>query len=296
VKLESLEELRVFAQIVESGSLTAAGRALGMAPNTVSRRLAALEKRLGTVLLYRTTRSQSLTEAGRTLLYRAHRILGEAGAAEAALQQDGEQLKGLVRISVPSVLSHDLLRCLAPLVSANRDLELEVRVNDRMVNPVAEGFDLVIMGGRQTDSRLVARKVGEVTLVLVASGDYLARRGRPEHPRDLERHTLVRFTTSSPSTSWALRHRDGSQEVVPIRCMLETDDGRTLMDALALGFGIGGTSARVMRGMPALERVLPDHHLAEFPVHAVYPASGQRSARVLAVVEALREALAEPAP
>ena len=130
MKIESVEELRVFAQIVESGSLTAAARALSMPTNTVSRRLAALEERLDTQLLYRTTRSQSLTETGRLFLGRVRRILGEIEATEASLLQEAGGLKGTVRISVMSLVSESLLEALTPLMAAHPNLRLQVWVND----------------------------------------------------------------------------------------------------------------------------------------------------------------------
>lgn len=291
MKLESLEELRVFSQIVESGSLTAAARALGMAPNTVSRRLASLEERLDTQLLYRTTRSMSLSEPGRALLGRARRILEQVEAAETALQTESERLTGLVRISVPSVLSADLLASLQPLLRDNPGLRLDVQVHDRLVNPVTEGLDVVVMGGRLSDSSLVARKLLDVAPVLVASATYLSEHGAPRTPQDLHHHKSVRFTSDQPQTSWVLRDAQGTEHVVPITSQVEANDGRALLDAVRAGIGIGLTSPRVLRHEPTLQRVLPGYHLTPFPVYAIYPATRQRSARLLAVVDALQRAL-----
>ncbi|MBX2803238.1 MAG: LysR family transcriptional regulator [Myxococcales bacterium] len=292
MKLESLEELRVFAQIVESGSLVAAARALGLPPNTVSRRLASLEARLELPLLHRTTRSQSLSEAGRTLLGRARRILDEAELAEGALRCDAEGLVGLVRVGLGSPLTRpDMLSCLAALLEAHPRLQIQVRVTDLPVNPIAAGLDVVVVGGLPNEQNLIARKLVEVRPVLAASEGYLARRGVPQRLEDLEHHDVLRFLMDPPLTSWVLYDDEGEQHVVPIEGRFETDDGRALMDGLIAGLGIGIASPRLVRATPALRRVLPRYTMTGVPLYAIYPASGQRSARLQAVVEALQRAV-----
>jgi len=291
MKLESLEELRVFAQIVESGSLTAAAKALGMPANTVSRRLASLEERLGQRLLHRTTRSQSLSEAGRTMVVRAQQILGEVEAAEAALQREAEGLSGLVKLSVPSILAADMFRCIRALLAQNPGLRLQVAVNDRPVNPINEGLDVVIIGGTLSDSTLIARKLTEVKLVFVASEEYLDRYGEPRTPTELQGHQTVHFKTDPPQSSWVLNGPAGAQHVVPVEGRVEIADGRALIDAVRMGIGIGAMSMRVIRRTPGVRQILPDFYSMVIPVFAVYPASGQRSARLQALVAALQEAI-----
>ncbi|MFT5680920.1 MAG: DNA-binding transcriptional LysR family regulator [Myxococcota bacterium] len=294
MKIESLEELRIFAQIVESGSLTAAARALGLPSNTVSRRLAALEERLDTRLLYRTTRSLSLSETGRILLSRARRILQEVEATETALQGEKEGLSGMVRISVPSLLTADLLASMKALLREHPGLRLQVRVNDKPVNPVAEGLDVVVIGGTLSDSTLIARKLSDIHPVLVASEEYLHRRGHPEKPADLIDHEILLFVRDPPQSHFTLTDSSGHQHTVAVEGRFEADDGRTLMDALAAGIGIGLTSPRIMRVTPSLRRVLPGYSLGSFPIYAIYPASRQRSARLQVVIEALRGVLQDP--
>lgn len=296
MKIESLEELRVFTQIVESGSLTGAARALGLPSNTVSRRLAALEERLDTRLLYRTTRSMSLSETGRTLLGRAQRILQEVEATELALQREKEGLSGMVKISVPSLLTADLLASVKGLLRQHHGLRLQVKVNDKPVNPVTEGLDVVVIGGTLSDSSLIARKLSNIHPVLAASASYLAERGHPEKPTDLTEHEILLFVRDPPQSHFTLTDGSGHQHTVPVEGRLEADDGRTLMDALDAGLGIGLTSPRIMRSSRSLERVLPGYSLGSFPLYAIYPASRQRSARLQAVVNALQSALQDADP
>jgi len=288
MRLESVEELRVFATVVEAGSMAGAARSLGLPPNTVSRRIAALEGRLGVRLLNRTTRSVSLSEHGRTFIAPAHRILEAVEAAEAALRREREGLSGRVRIGMPSVLVTDVLAALRPLLAEHPDLRIEATVHDRPVNPVTAGLDVVIVGGALPDSTLIAQKLEDVTLVLAASETYLAEVGAPRVLEDLASHRTVHFRTQPPASSWTLTDREGRQHVVPVKVCFEADDGRALTDAIRAGLGIGATSARVVRGHPELRRVLPDYVGHTFPLFAVYPASGQRSARLRAVVEALK--------
>ncbi|MCP4810693.1 MAG: LysR family transcriptional regulator [Proteobacteria bacterium] len=294
MKLESLEELRVFSQIVESGSLTAAARALGLPPNTVSRRLASLEERLDVKLLHRTTRSLSLSEAGRALLSRARRILDEVDAAELAVQRETEGLTGVVQISLMSILTvPDTLAVLRLLMDEHPGLRLQIQVNDRPVNPVAEGLDVVVFGGTLSDSTLTARKLTSVQPLLAASTAYIDRHGAPHTPEDLLRHETLHFLSAGGTFPWNLTGPDGEQHVVHPEGRFEANDGRALFDAMVSGLGIGWTSARMMRSAPNLRQVLADYTLPSFPLYAIYPSANRRSARLQTVVAALHAAVVE---
>lgn len=288
--LESLEELRVFTQVVESGSLTAAARALGLPANTVSRRLAALEERIDAKLLNRSTRSQSLTEAGRMFVGRARRILDEVEDAEQLLRREQHELSGTIRISVISAMSVDVLRAVRALMQQHQGLRVQLRTHERVANPIAEGLDVALVGGAIADSALVARKLREVRPVLAASLEYLQARGVPRGPRDLADHDIVGYPDES---QWTLVDRRGTEHPTPIDVRLELDASRTMADALTEGLGIGRIAPRMLRLGGNLQRVLPRFTLRTFPLYAVYPHSGQRSARVKAVVDALEVALAE---
>jgi DNA-binding transcriptional LysR family regulator len=291
MKLESLEELPVFTQIVECGSMASAGKVLAMPANTVSRRLASLEARLNTKLLNRTTRSVSVSEHGRTLLSQALRILEAAELAETMLQQESEGLAGLVRIGLPSILTADILTSLRPLLIGHPGLRLEVSVHDQPVNPVSAGLDVVIMGGTLPDSTLIARKLHDVQLIFAASETYLEEFGEPQTPQDLAGHRTLHFKTNPPQSTWVLHDKQGGQHVVPVQGHFEANDGRALMDAMRAGLGIASTSRRIVRNYPELRRVMPEYTGLTFPVYAIYPTSGQRSARLQAVVTTLQEAV-----
>ena len=291
MKLDSLDELRVFVQIVDSGSLTGAARALKLPPNTVSRRLASLENRLDTRLIHRTTRSMSVSETGRALVVRARRILDEVESAERAILRETEGITGVVRVSVVSVLAVPAtLTAIRELMDRHPGLRVHLQVNDRPVNPVAEGLDVVVIGGRLDDSTLVARKLADVELLLAASEGYLARRGLPTTPQDLLDHDTIHFRTGGPALPWRLVGPQGREHVVSPEGRFEANDGRALFDALRSGLGIGLTSRRMLVTDARLSQVLTDYALPPVPLYAVYPAANKRSARLQAVVEALVDA------
>ena len=291
MKLDSIEELRLFVQIVESGSFAGAARALNLPTSTVSRRFAQLEERTGRTLLYRTTRSLSLAEDGQHLLDAVRGILERVDAIEHALEQSTEELRGTVKLGVPSVLTRDLLEALGPLLAEHPALDVQLSVHDRLVNPVAAGLDLVVVGGGLEDSSLVSKRIGSVQLLLAASEAYLERRGTPSTPADLADHDTLHFLLDPPARSWALLDAEGTAHDVPVSVRFEASDGRALLDAMLAGLGIGTLSSRLLRAHPQLRRVLPEHHFRPFPVSVVYPTSGRRSARIRAMVSALQAAM-----
>lgn len=295
MRLGNLEELRVFVQIAESGSLTAAARALDMTPNAVSRRLAALELRTGSDLLHRTTRTNSLSEAGRVVLRRAARILAEVDAAERELTGETTQFAGTVRLSLPSIAaSREALRPLRDLMWEHSQLRVQVSVSDRPVNPVAEGLDLAIQGGALADSGLIARKLIELRPRLAASARYAEERGLPKRLADLRQHETLRFMGDRPQDHWVLVGPGGREHVVDVSGRFESDDSRTLGECLYAGLGIGPVcDAELERGVEEgdLVRVLPRYCFAPLPVYAVYASTRRRSAKVAAVVECVRRGL-----
>ncbi|MEM7155776.1 MAG: LysR family transcriptional regulator [Myxococcota bacterium] len=291
--IENIEELRVFVQVVDSGSIVGASRALGLPANTVGRRLAALEARLDRTLISRTTRSQSLSEAGTVLLEQARRILASVDVVDHLLEEDRTEIAGLVRISVMSALAHQFFDALRALVRRHERLQLQVRVIDRLVDPNAAGADVVITAGRLTDSNLIVRKLFDAHVVLAASREYLEQMGTPEHPEDLKHHYTVPLISESPTTEWTLQAADGSATSVELTSRVSVDGSRTLIDALSAGLGIAPTSTRVLKRRPDLCRVLPGYSLGTYPLHAIYPHSGPRSRRLNATVAALETALRE---
>lgn len=211
--LDNLSGITAFVQAAETRSFTEAGRLLEVSSSAIGKSIARMEARLGVRLFHRSTRSITLTAEGELLLQRCKRIMVEAEQAEIELSQLAETPRGKLRISVP--LQHTLIfPLLAGFMQAYPNIELDVDLSDRMVDVIEEGFDAVIRTGQPADSRLMARKLGEFRLELVASPAYLARHGRPTHPDQLRQHAclLHRFPASGALERWPVRAEDAGND------------------------------------------------------------------------------------
>jgi DNA-binding transcriptional LysR family regulator len=285
-----LNELLVFTRVVQAGSFTAAARRLKMPKSSVSRKVSDLEERIGARLLHRTTRKLGLTDAGRIYFERAAPIVSDIEQADQAVGESQAAPRGLLRVTAP--LSFALL---GPMVASFLERYPEVRVElvcaDRVVNLVEEGFDVAIRAGRLVDSTLIARRLGAMKRVLVASAGYLKRHPRLKSPADLEKHPCIAFGSAPTPTLWTLHSGEKKVDVrVPAR--LSANDMDMMVDAARAGIGIAWlpehhVSVELAKGR--LKRVLSDWSSPETPVHAVYPSARHLSQKVSAFVELLRE-------
>ncbi|MBL4686177.1 MAG: LysR family transcriptional regulator [Nannocystaceae bacterium] len=294
--VDSIEELRVFIQVADSGGLSAAARALGVAPNQVSRKLAKLERRLGVQLVRHTTRQLSVSEEGLRFAVHARAVLDRLALAEEELQLARGELRGTVRLQVSSLmLQADLMADLRELLAAHPKLHVEVLIEDAPVALLARRCDVGLHVGRPPDSTLIARRLGSVTPLLAAATRYLDRAGRPEEPSDLAHHSCLVFSGKAPSRRWLLHAGDSPPTSVTVGGQMASNDSRALFDALCEGVGIGLISRRALqRGLAssALERVLPRWSCAPFELFALTPPGPRRAPPVKAMVEILRRAVA----
>jgi len=285
-----LNELLVFTRVVQAGSFTAAARRLKMPKSSVSRKVSDLEERVGARLLHRTTRKLGLTDAGRMYFERAAPIISDIEQVDQAVGELQAAPRGLLRVSAP--LSFGLL---VPMVASFLERYPEVRVElvctDRVVNLVEEGFDVAIRAGHLVDSTLVARRLGAMKRVLVASPGYLKHHPRLKSPADLEKHPCIAFGSIPTPSLWTLHFGEKKVDVqVPAR--LSTNDMDLMLDAARAGIGIAWlpehiAAADLRRGR--LKRLLTDWSSPETPVHAVYPSARHLSPKVSALVELLRK-------
>jgi DNA-binding transcriptional LysR family regulator len=283
-----LNELVIFAKVVEKGSFVGAARAMGVPKSTVSRKVAELEERLGTRLLVRTTRTVRPTEVGRAYFERATRIVAEVEEADRAVQDSQDTPAGLLRITTTMIFAQ---RYLAPLLGGFHDLhprvEVEIAATDRIVDLVNEGFDLAIRAGRLADSSLVARRIGSGNTALVASPAYLARRGTPARVEDLRDHDCLLLGSGGGGQPWRVDTGDGPLTLT-VTGPLVANDVEILHQAALVGMGITRlpvflANEDVLAGR--LVVVLPGSMPSDAGVFLVYPDSRQLSAKVRAFVE-----------
>lgn len=294
VGLRDIEELRTFVQVVDSGSMTAAGRVLGQTTNVISRRLARLEERLGVPLAQRTTRRLQTTEEGRRLYTRARRILDEIAAAEAELRGVAEELTGEVRLGVPTLAAELLREGLVKFLDDHPGVDLRLFVTDRpssaILRDITEhGLDAAVLIGPIPPSSVVTRLLSKGRSFFAASPRYLDSHGRPKKPRDLSDHECVCYIGDRLQTEWSVVDRKGREVVVPVRGRFASSDSRVLANAIVDGQGIGLVSATALND-ERLERVLPRHEGPSFDVRLGYAASRRGSRRIEALAKLLQEA------
>jgi DNA-binding transcriptional LysR family regulator len=290
-----LNEMLVFARVVQAGSFTAAAAELAMPKSTVSRKVSELEERLDARLLQRTTRKLSLTDVGRTYYEYCARIAGEVEDAERAVSSLQGTPRGLLRVTAPINVAF-LGAIVTSYLKRYPEVQLELFCTGRSVDLVEERFDLGIRAGALADSTLIARSLGRVTWFLVATSAYLKKRGRPKSPADLERHDCVFFGAGPTTVALRLESADASVQLqLPARLLVSDMD--VLDAAAAAGLGIALLPAfRCLDDLRAhrLERVLRDWSAPSTPVHAVYPSTRHLSPKVKTFVEHLQERMTPP--
>jgi DNA-binding transcriptional LysR family regulator len=285
--MDRLSPERMFAAVVEAGSFAAAAQRLGTSSGQASKLVSRLEAELGARLLHRTTRALQPTEAGLAYYHRLRGILDEFDALGAEMRDHGASPRGTVRLTAP--LSYGTLR-LAPVLmrfaAAHPQVALDVQLTDRLVSLVDEGFDLAVRVGRPVDSSLVARKLAEAHLVVLASPGYLDGRGAPERPEDLGGHDCILDTNMREPRRW----RFGGGATVTVTGRLVFSDPQLCLAAVEAGLGIGympdfvaDASLRAGR----VVRVLADFEHEPFGVWALTPSGRHLAAKTRALIEAL---------
>lgn len=293
MRLESLEELRVFVQVVESGGFTGAADVLGLKTNAVSRLIARLESRLDARLLTRTTRRVASTEEGRAFYEHALRLLRAADEAESSVRRTSGSLEGTVRVAVrTTTVQYGIVDDIVRLLGEHATLRVQLIVSDAELDLAAEGIDVALRVGDLADSTYRVRRIGEVVFVPAAAPQYFRLRARPRRPEELAGHECVRALLRRPQTTWRLLGPRGRIVDAPVAGRFECNDVRAQADAVYAGLGIGVRPAGEVRAAVAagkLERVLPGWSMLPLSVHAVLPPQRARSARADAIVALLAQ-------
>ncbi|WP_437663454.1 LysR family transcriptional regulator [Sorangium sp. So ce1182] len=295
--LPDLNEIAVFTRVVQAGSFTRAARELGMPKSTVSRKVSELEARLGAQLLRRTTRKLSLTDVGTAYYERCARIVAELDDADRTVTQMQEGPRGLLRVTAPLHFGW-VGGVVAEYLRVHPEVSVEVVCTDRVVDLVAEGFDVALRFGAPSDTSLVARRLGALPRYLVAAPAYLARRGAPRAPADLAGHDVVASAGARagepPGARWVL-HRGARRAEVRVAPRATANNLEVLHRVVLAGVGIGMLPAMrceqdVREGR--LARVLDEWSPVEVPLHVVYPGTRHLSPKVKVFLDLVRERIA----
>lgn len=286
--MDRLHELEVFVAVADAGSFAKAGTRLRLSPPAVTRAVSALEDRLGARVFNRTTRSLTITDVGHRFLESARRILTDLDMAEKEAVGEAAMPQGHLTITASVTFGRSAL---APVVcdflGQHPRVTASVLLLDRIVNLVEEGIDVAVRIGSLPDSNLIAKRVGTVRRVLVASPDYLARRGTPSAPADLKLHSVIAFTGLMPNREW--RFNNGkSQNSIALTPTFEINDALAAIQAAEMGHGITIALSymvhdKIQEGKlsPVLDNITPPPQ----PVHLVYPQTRLVAPKIRAFID-----------
>ena len=288
---DALQEITIFARVVGTGSLSAAARDLGLSPALVSRRLAALEARLGVRLVNRTTRSLHLTDEGAAYYETCTRVISEIEEADAAVSAGRADPRGILRVALPASFGNRHVAPLIPkFIERYPDVQLALSLSDRAVNVVEEGFDLAIRIADLADSSLAARRLAPNRRVVCASPAYLERHGAPHTPEDLAQHNCL---ATDFSMNWDYRGPDGKPGSVRVNGRYACDNWEVLREWALAGLGVALKSTwDVRRHLEdgSLVSLLPGYTFAsDVAIYAVYPHRRHLPAKTRAFIEFLAE-------
>jgi DNA-binding transcriptional LysR family regulator len=293
--MDRLDAMQVFVRVIEKGSFSAVAKERGIGQPAISKQISALEDELGTELIHRTSRSIALTEPGREFYESALRILDDFENATSRIGRGQTAPKGLIRVTVPPTFARlHMVSKLPAFFAAYPDMAIEMSTSESPTTIIDDGFDLAIHSGDLPDSTLVARKLGQTMIVLVATPQYLARFGAPAAPEDLNRFRSVVFVERGSVQTWSFGSGQDAKHVIPTGVFRTSDIEQMRMGVLEhLGiaqapawlFAAELREGTVVRLLTPLERTVP--------ILAVRPASRRTSAKVRIFIEHLEKTFAQ---
>jgi DNA-binding transcriptional LysR family regulator len=289
--MDRLAALEAFVKVAETHSFSEAARRMRASKSAVSRQIAALEADLGARLFHRTTRSMTLTEAGRGYFERASRILSDLDEANLSVSQLQSAPRGRLRVSAPMSFGFlHLAPALTEFLSVYRDVEVDIALNDRFVDLVDEGFDVAVRVGTLVDSSLVARRLAPIRRVVCASPAYLKAHGTPASPDDLKTHDCLCNSNVALAREWRFVTPQGEPWPVEVTGRINANNGDLLKVAAVNGLGfvnlptfIVGSDLQAGKLVSVLEAFIPQ----DLTLNAVYPHARHLSPKVRAFVDFL---------
>ncbi|GAA5167522.1 LysR family transcriptional regulator [Viridibacterium curvum] len=274
--MEQLDAMQIFVRVAELASFTQAADSLGLPKASVSGAVQNLEARLGTRLLHRTTRRVQLTQDGQVFYERAKDLIVDMDELRNLFRQDQGQLRGRLRVDMPLRVARDfVIRRLPEFLAAHPELDVELSSTDRRVDLVREGFDCVLRVGALSDSSLVARPIGQYTMMNVVSPDYIATWGTPHTLADLAQHRLIHYVPVLGARSGGFEYTDddGKTHHLAMAGALTVNNSDAYLAACLSGLGIAQVPEVGLDGLLEgghLVPVLPAHRAPAMPIHLLY--------------------------
>lgn len=286
--MDSLNAMEVFVRVVQSGSFSEAARTLSLTPSAVSKQVSRLEDRLGARLINRTTRRLGLTEEGQAFFERAQRILTDVQEAEQAVSRLHGAPRGTLKLNAPVVFGRMHIAPLIPgYLAGHAEVRIDFSLNDRYVDLLEEGLDLVIRIGELKDSSLIARRLATNRRVVVAHPDYLTRHPAPERPRDLMQHNCLTYLYRQTRNLWQFDGPEGA-EAIEVRGDVDANNAEVILELCRAGHGIAllptwlvGECLREGH----LKQVLNGYAASDSQIYAVYPPGRHLSPKVRSFVD-----------
>ena len=290
--MDRIDAMQAFVAVADLRGFAPAARKLGLSPSGVTRLIAALEDRLGARLLQRTTRSVALTDVGSRYLERARRILADVEEAEGSARDERTRPGGRLVVSAPVGFGRlHVSPIMSEYLKRHAEVSGDLRLSDRFVNLVEDGIDCAVRIGHLADSSLVARHVGKMRRIVVASSDYLRRRGEPDAPEAIASHQTIQFGATTAAPDWHFV-RDGNEIRVALTPRLSTNSADAAIQYAEQGGGLTRVlayqAAEAIKG-GRLKIVLAKFEQPPLPIHIVYPTSRLLSAKVRTFIDLVTE-------
>lgn len=292
-----IERVKVFICVAELSSFAETARSMKLARSAVTRHVSELEDTLGVQLLVRTTRKVSLTAAGQLYLDRVRPLVVELQQADELIKHQHGTLSGDLRISVPVSFGLQFLpSALNTFRAANPDLNLKIDLTDRFIDIVKEGYDMALrISGPPSDVSTIWRKIAPIPRKIVASPDYVARKDRIDHPRDMHGHDVLHYSHYAGGATWQLSRRDGEETIVQtFRREFEANSGDLIVAMAVDGAGITMMPAFMVAEhleSGRLVEILPEWNAPEIWVTAYYPPYERLPAKVAAFTKFVERAV-----
>ncbi|MEM7554387.1 MAG: LysR family transcriptional regulator [Cyanobacteria bacterium P01_A01_bin.84] len=296
--MDKFESIRAFTQVVEEGSFAAAARKMQLSRSAVNKLVINLENQLGVQLLYRTTRQVTPTDTGRAFYERCINILSSLEEAELAVSQQHREPKGNLKINAPMSFGISFLGAkIAEFMTLYTEIKIQLTLEDRFIDAIAEGYDLVIRIGLPVESpSLVAHHITILPRVICAAPSYLQARGIPTHPDELKNHSCLHYGYLSRGCQWKLINKKvGKEEQVSINGIFCSNNGEVLRNAAAQGLGIVMLPTFIVQEelkQGKLHIILPDYQPSELTLCVIYPVNRHLSTKVQLFTQFLQKSFA----